>query len=56
MVLPAIFADISDVIGNWLYESLATPGRMAPMLVVVALVFRQFVLEVSRGPEEGLIQ
>ena len=56
MSFPPVTADINDVTAVRFNRSVAIPAKMATMLIVVALVVPELVLQVSSGPKEGLIQ
>ena len=56
MFLPSIVADIYDSPATFLNGSSAIAPGMSPALVVIGLVISKLVLQVSRGPEEGMIQ
>ena len=49
-------ADINEVIAARFDWGDPIPARMAAMLVVIPLVMIQLVVQISRGPEECLIQ
>ena len=56
MFLPSILADINDAPATFLTRSSAIAPRMSAVLVETALIIPELVLQVGRGPEEGLIQ
>ena len=49
-------ADLSDIPPIVLHRSSAIAPGMSPILVVIELVISKLVLQVSRSPEECLIQ
>ena len=56
MFLPSVVVQADNIVAIWQGRSDAIPARMTPMLIVVALVIPELVVQVSSGPEEGLIQ
>ena len=56
MLLPATVVEVQDVITASFRWSLTIPARMATTLIVIALIIPKLVLQISRAPEEGLIQ
>jgi hypothetical protein len=56
MLPPEVVIDIKDVVADRTDGSSAIPARMAPMLVIAALIILELVLQVSRRPEKCLIQ
>jgi hypothetical protein len=56
MLLPAITIEIDNVSGSWMHWSSTILAGMTPMLIVVDLILPELVLQVSRRPEEGVIQ
>jgi len=54
--LPSVVVQADDIVAIKVSGSSTIPARMAAMLVVVPLVIPELVFQVSRSPEEGLIQ
>jgi hypothetical protein len=56
MLFPSVSVDVYDVLFARINWSRACPTGMAPMLIVVAPVIAELILQVGHGPEEGLIK
>jgi hypothetical protein len=56
MFLPPVIIDINDLAVAESRGSIAIPTRMAPVLIVIALVVSELILQVSHSPEEGMVE
>ena len=56
MFLPPVVVDINDIAVAGSIGDIAIPTRMAPVLIVIALITSEFVFQVSHRPKEGVIQ
>ena len=56
MFLPPVVVDINDIAVAGSIGDIAIPTRMAPVLIVIALITSELVLQISRRPKERLIQ
>lgn len=56
MALPSIAVDVDDIGIPYFNWSRAITTRVSPMLVVIALIILKLVVQISRSPEQDLIQ
>ena len=56
MFLPPVVVDINDIAVAGSIGDIAIPTRVAPVLIVIALITSELVLQISRRPKERLIQ
>ena len=56
MPSPLVLTDLNDFTVGLFHRSYAVSPGMSPVLVVIALIIAELVLQVSRSPKEGVIQ
>jgi hypothetical protein len=56
MPFPLVSVDVYDVLFACLSRGHSVLTGMASMFIIVALVIAELALQVSHGPEEGLIK
>jgi len=56
MFLPSVIVQADDIVAIRLIRSSAISACMAAMLIVIAMIILELGLQVSRSPEECLIQ
>ena len=56
MLVPPIVFDVDDIAMHRFDRRSSIPARMASMLVEIALVSVELVLQISRRPKESVIQ